>query len=104
MTYAEYKEVFGDSKIPEEAFDLWALRSALEINRYITVPVESLDDDMAKLCICEVAELLYEYSGREGIMSENTDGYSVSYDGKAAKVYPVIKKCLPGYVYRGVDL
>lgn len=105
MTYAEYRAVFGDlAKIPEDAFDVWILRSTLEINRYITVSVEGLEEDMARLCICEVAELLYSYAERDGIVSENTDGYSVSYDDKGLELYPVIKRCLPGYVYRGVDL
>ena len=105
VSYDEYIVLFGGlAKIPEEAFEIWTLRSALEINRYISVPLETLEDDMAKLCMIEVAESLYSYSQRDGILSENTDGYSVTYDKAKSDIYPIIKRHLAGYLYRGVEL
>ena len=78
--------------------------------------------ELIKMCLCEVAELIYqedcrkaEHGGRE-IQSENTDGYSVTYAteaeaGKIAtnslqtKVYAVIRRYLSGtgLLYAGVN-
>lgn len=62
--------------------------------------------DSIKDCTCEIAEALYLHDKRDGISSENNDGYSVSYtpDDLDGKVYDIaVRHLLPtGLLYRGV--
>ena len=104
-TYLDYTAYFGDlAKIPESAFDLFLHRSVMEINRYITTKIEELSSKEALLCIMEVADLLHTVLERDGILSENTDGYSVTYGDNTVTVYSIVKRCLGDYLYRGVEL
>lgn len=71
----------GNCKIPAELFPLWE-RYAERYLSHITggKSCKNADDERVKMCICEIAEHLYNQSMREGIASENNDGYSVSYE------------------------
>lgn len=103
-----YNENYGgDSKIPASLFPLWEKRAENELLRITGGKIRGKDDDAVKRCICEMAELLYEYSELCGIKSENNDGYSVSYQNRdiKAELTEIAKVYLFGteYLYRGVD-
>ena len=106
MLVGFYGRIYGDdAKIPLEAFYLWEKRAIAEINRYTARDIADSPEDNARMCICEVAELLYEQSKSKGILSENNDGYSVHFEkGKTDEyIYDIISKWLlkSGLLYRG---
>ncbi|MBO5059978.1 MAG: hypothetical protein J6C82_03600 [Clostridia bacterium] len=94
----------GNAKIPAAEFPLWERRAEAEL-LHITGG-KTLDDERVKLCVCEMAELLYEEGQRTGISSENNDGYSVSYEKGdiKSKLYQIAQVQLFGtdLLYRGV--
>ena len=101
--YSDYQGQYGDlAKIPENAYNLIRQRAVTEINRYTSVPVEEIEG--GEICIMEVAEFLYTLMMRDGILSENTDGYSVTYGESSQTACDIIKRYLLPYMYRGVDL
>ncbi|MBE7015574.1 MAG: hypothetical protein E7417_01985 [Ruminococcaceae bacterium] len=103
--YSDYQLLFGDfTKIPESGFDRWMIRSIGEINRYLCRPLEEIEEEDKNLCIFEVAECLYLAEENRGIKAENTDGYSVSYAETGIDIMPILRRYLPKYLYRGVDL
>ena len=104
-TYQDYTQHFGDfAKIPQGAFDLFLHRAVTEINAFITERVEDLTGENQTFCILEAADLLHTDAECGGIISENTDGYSVTYEKGNADVYAIVKKYLPEYIFRGVEL
>ena len=104
-TYSDYTRDFGElAKIPQSAFGLMLNRAVTEINQYISTDVATLDADVAKPCILEMAEFLYDVLMRDGVIAENTDGYSVTYGERQVTAYSIVKKYLKGYLYRGVEL
>ena len=103
--YSNYQELFGDlAIIPESGFDLWVKKSIAEIETYINTRLSEIKTDNAVLCIFEVAEHLYKIWETRGIKSENTDGYSVTYDSGMHGIYDIIRKYLGEYLYRGVEI
>ena len=104
-TYSDYTKSFGElARIPQSAYELMVRRAVCEINQYVSTDVAKLEADVANPCILEVAELLYDVLMRDGVISENTDGYSVTYGDRQVSIYSIIKKYLIGYLYRGVEL
>lgn len=106
MTAGFYGRTFGsDAKIPLEKFGLWEKRALAEINCILARKLPEDDDENAKMCICEVAEFLYENEKRNCIQSENTDGYSVRFEtvDKKKELFGIIKKWFSGseLLYRG---
>lgn len=79
-----YVENFGGKKIPEDSFPE-KIREAESIVNFITFGrihgyVLSPEDlECAKMAICAVADSIWENKKRDGVVSENTDGYSVTY-------------------------
>lgn len=64
--------------------------------------------NQAKCAVCEMAEIIQADEKRGGKTSENTDGYSVSYDtgeSLGSMLYDVAKVYLgnTGLLYAGVD-
>lgn len=59
-----------------------------------------------KDCCCEIADCIYVCSARGGIVSENNDGYSVTYDKQSInnKAYTIALRYLAGsgLLYRGL--
>lgn len=94
-----------DAKIPLESFYLWEKRAVAELNRITSGDILQSPDENSKMCICEVAEFLYENAKSEGILSENNDGYSVRFEKgeKDSKIYDIASKWLlkGGLLYRG---
>lgn len=101
-----YNENYGgDSKIPAASFPLWERRAEADLMHITGGKIEGKDDTRIKLCICEMAEFLYECSKIGGIKSENNDGYSVLYQERDIK-HELIKiaKAYLGeteFLYRG---
>ena len=95
----------NDAKIPLETFDLWEKRAVMQINSYTTRDISEEADDNIKMCICEVAEFLYESAKRSGIESENNDGYSVKFQKSQneSDICNLVKMWLAGsdLLYRG---
>ena len=98
-----YSSTYGENaKIPLDSFDIWEWRAEMYLKSFCTVLPDS---KAAKMCICEIAELLYSQNMRDGIESESNDGYSVKYtkgDIKT-KAYNIAKLYLSssGVMYRG---
>ena len=81
VTYEYYKDSFGGSIIPENRWDTLELRISARLDQYTFNRMESGNwKNEAKAALCEMAEYMYQNADRDGIASENTDGYSVSYD------------------------
>lgn len=103
-----YNEHFGgDTKIPAEAFPLWERKAEAELLQLTGGRISLTEEERAKICVCEIAEYLFDVASRRGIESENNDGYSVSYQNRDIKtdVLNIAKIYLSGtdLLYRGVD-
>ena len=106
MIVGFYGRIYGENaKIPSKSFHLWEMRATRELNRILSGDISQLSDENAKMCICEVAEFLYENARKDGIVSENNDGYSVHFDNseRDGKIYAIAKRWLSGsgLLYRG---
>lgn len=88
LSYEEYEEHFNLSparRVPEERF-FAALHKAVCFLSTLTFgrirTAEPTEDTVA--CLCELAELFYEDSMRQGLKSETADGYSACYDEESS--------------------
>jgi len=97
----------GDSKIPAVSFPLWEKRAEAQLMRLTGGKIKGKSDSRIKMCICEMAEFMYETGKTDGIRSENNDGYSVTYQERDIKRELVkIAETYLGdtdFLYRGVD-
>ncbi len=83
---AFYNENYGgDSKIPASLFPLFERRAENELMYITGGKIKGKDDECIKICICEMAEFLYECLEKGGLKSENNDGYSVTYQERDIK-------------------
>lgn len=118
MPYATFdnytKDFFGDN-IPEESFSKYEYKARIELDRFTFGRLKGLKDipSEVKRCICEMAEYLYNESQlakNNGISSESTDGYSVTYRKEKSsnaigkELYQIAVKHLSmtGLMYRGI--
>ncbi len=113
-TYDFYEDVFGGSVVPEKKWDNLSLRMEQKL-RYFThdrMPDKWSGEsweNLAKTAVCEMVDYAFKVDKRDGISSENTDGYSVSYDTSKnstdTKLYEIAKVYLlnTGLLYLGVD-
>ncbi len=87
MNYGFYKSAFGGKEIPPELFNQFLVKAKAYLD-FATqgreIPKEY--SEKASFALCEIAELLFRLSSRNGVKSENTDGYSVSYDNNSLKL------------------
>ncbi len=105
---AFYNENYGgDSKIPASLFPLFERRAENELIFITGGKIKGKDDECIKICICEMAEFLYECLEKSGIKSENNDGYSVTYQERDIKqeLVKIAQTNLFGteFLFRGVD-
>ncbi len=95
--------------IPAEDFKLYARAAHKRLERYISI---TPDTDDARLCECEIAELIYS-DGQLGraVTSEHTGDLSVSYESAEARAKALaaaVRECVyryfadSGLLYRGV--
>ncbi|MBE7012197.1 MAG: hypothetical protein E7415_05940 [Ruminococcaceae bacterium] len=87
MDYGFYKSAFGGSLIPPELFNRYMYKA----KAYLSVatndrPIPPEYEENAAFALCEIAEVYMKLSSRCGVKSENTDGYSVSYDNSLIKL------------------
>lgn len=114
VEYTFYTTTYGGSKIPENEWKRISHKAEQWLNSYT---FDHCSDDWtceswcnrAKCAVCEMSEILYADEKRNGKTSENTDGYSVSYDtGKSLErsLYDVVRVYLgdTGLLYSGVNL
>lgn len=81
VTYEYYKESFGGSLIPENRWISLELKMSARLNQYTFDRMKEDNwPEQAKTALCEMCDCAYKYERREGKISENNDGYSVSYD------------------------
>ena len=117
VDYGFYADTYCGTIIPDKN----ALKQPIiKANTYMHQEPDETNLEMVKLCLCEVAELIYQDDamrqehGGKLIQSENTDGYSVTYaspedgaDGISQtdrEIYGVIRRYLSGtgLLYLGV--
>ena len=112
VEYEYYTEIYGGTKILENDWLRVSQKAEQRLNGYTfgRLPDEWEGEswcDRAKCAVCEMTEILYADEKRSGKSSENTDGYSVSYDtGKSlgSTLYDVVRVYLgdTGLLYAGV--
>ncbi len=105
---AFYNENYGgDSKIPASLFPLFERRAENELMYITGGKIKGKDDEHIKICICEMAEFLYQCLEKSGIKSENNDGYSVTYQERDIKreLLKIAQVNLNGteFLFRGVE-
>lgn len=112
VEYEYYTEVYGGTKILEKDWLRISQKAEQRLNSYTFGRLA--DDwerenwcDRAKCAVCEMTEILYADEKRDGKTSENTDGYSVSYDTEkslGSTLYDVVQTYLgdTGLLYAGV--
>lgn len=113
LKYEFYTDTYGGVNISEAD---WKRLSQKAIQRLRQFAYDRLPDDWAKesyanqanCAVCEMAELIQADEKRSVKTSENTDGYSVSYDtGKtlSGMLYDVARVYFwnTGLLYAGVD-
>lgn len=85
LTYDEYVELGGT--LDETPFNILEMQAQLNIDNYTYGRLKNLSNqnNQVKLCIYQLISTLKSYSDGnardKSIVSENTDGYSVSYGG-----------------------
>ena len=83
LTYVEYKELGGT--LSEMPFNLLEFQARKEIDKYTFGRLQDLtsQNQEVKLCINELIPKIDGYNSdiKKGIASENTNGYSVTYNG-----------------------
>lgn len=108
IDYEYYSNRFKGTTIPLADFEHVSLRAEEYINYITNNRITDISVPVQHAC-CAVAEKLYSMGAREGIRSETTDGYSVTYADNAtlhhllygsAEVYLADT----GLLYRGVCL
>lgn len=75
------EDFFGGSLIPENRWISLELKMSARLNQYTFDRMKEDNwPEQAKTALCEMCDCAYKYERREGKISENNDGYSVSYD------------------------
>lgn len=90
----------------EEKFNHIKKKAEIYVN-YILAGKTLPDISESKDALCAVCDLIYNENERGGIKSENTDGYSVTFESESdflSRVYDEIKAYLAntGILYRGI--
>lgn len=81
VTYEYYRDSFGGSLIPEDRWNNMEVKMSARLNRYTFGRMtESQWTTHAKSALCEMCEYAYKFQKHEGIVTENNDGFSVTYD------------------------
>lgn len=121
VSYQFYMTEYEGESIPEQEWKQTMIKAESYLDGMMYTEPDEKTLPKVQFCLCEVAELLYQdkqnkkkTGGRE-VLSENTDGYSVTYAteaeaGKIAinfldkKVYAIIRRWLDstGLLYAGV--
>ncbi len=101
--YGFYTETYGGSNITESAWTRLSQKASQRLEHFTfgRLPEDWAGapwESRAKCAICEMAETILAEENRAGKTSENTDGYSVSFD-TSQSVDSLLYKI--AYVYLG---
>lgn len=110
--YKYYKELFGGEMLDEKTFCrniglMYEIIAYMTMQRIRTQTIDSETEELVRQAACHAAEVWETESTREGVLSENNDGYSVTYSDKRksarAAAEDIIKIYLAdtGLLYRG---
>lgn len=121
VSYQFYLTEYEGELIPEPAWKQTMIKAESYLDSIMYVEPDEKTLPKVQFCLCEVAELLYQNeqnkkkSGGRDVLSENTDGYSVTYATEAEagkininsldkKVYTIIRRHLDftNLLYAGV--
>ena len=97
-----YRSTFCGEKIPEAEFGKWSRRAANMLSAWVCEGAP--ESDNMRLCICDIAEYLYENADRNGVVREENDGYGVTYSSEqTGGAYDIARQWLlaDGVLYRG---
>lgn len=104
VEYEFYADTYGGTKIPETDWKRLSQNATARLRQFT---LNRMPDDWtgepwqnkASCAVCEMAEILSASEQRDGKTSENTDGYSVSYDTNksvGSLLYDVARAYLSG--------
>ena len=88
VDYRFYQDTYGGGNVPESAWKRLELKAVQRIDNY-TFGRTDCDwagkswENRAKCAVCEIAEVMHYMDKMGGKKSENTDGYSVSFESSA---------------------
>jgi len=116
VDYSFYIERFGESQVPESAWLSLELKAEKRLEHFsfgrTACDWQAKDwEQNAKCAICEMAEAMQKREVRGNIVSENNDGYSVSYQTEQteeefeSRLYQIASTYLmpSGLLYMGAD-
>ncbi len=81
IDYDYYSNIYRGNIIPSEDYVKYLRKAEIYVDNLIFGREPGNHEESVKLAVCNVAEMLYLDESRQGIASENADGYSVSYSG-----------------------
>lgn len=79
IDYDYYTNSYRGNVIPAEEHVKYLRKAEIYVDSLIFGRDPGDRSESVKLAVCNVAELLYLDEARQGISSENVDGYSVNY-------------------------
>lgn len=78
--YVSRYQLDNAAVIPEEKFLPFLSKAEQVLDNLLMGNLHKIaDTEAAKHCLCEIAELLFKTALRQGIKSEDNDGYRVTY-------------------------
>ena len=93
--YTYYTDTYKGAVIDAASFELYARKATQIIKRHTFGRIKNDAPDDAKMCCCELAELIFKHdkgSDKENIASEKVGGYSVTYADKNALEQKFIRR------------
>lgn len=100
--YIFYRSRFGGTKISGADYERYSKKASAMMDSWLSA--DAPETENARMCLCEIAEFLYDCEKRRGIAGETTDGYSVSYLAECYySGYEIARRWLSadGSLYRG---
>lgn len=85
VEYSFYTDTYGGNRISQDDWNRVSQKAEQRLDSFTFGRCSGDWEgeswcDRAKCAVCEMTEILYADEKRDGKTSENTDGYSVSYD------------------------
>ena len=93
--YAYYTGTYKGAVIDAASFDLYARKATRIIKRYTFSRIQDNVPDEAKMCCCELAELIYGHgksADKENVVSEKVGGFSVTYADQSVTEQKFIRR------------
>ncbi len=95
--------------LTQESFGKYVHRALSELRAYCRLSETELSScDEVRLCVCEVADIIFCAENTDFVKSETIDGYSVTFGSKGDKTEK-IRRCIltrlkdTGLLYAGVE-